>query len=126
LDGWRTACGDKEVDAELIGHAGTGRVADGATADPRTLRPHYARSRSSWPNRSVTRGAPAGAVEQVTNPQFLNRMKSDADFERNHGLIEMAKRNLKKLSDAGVKIGFGTDTGQRGASRDSSSTWNWS
>jgi RNA polymerase sigma factor (sigma-70 family) len=61
-----------------------------------------------------TRGTPASGIEQVTNPQFMNRMKNDPDFERNRGLLVMAKGNLRKLSDAGVRIGFGTDTGPTG------------
>ena len=35
-------------------------------------------------------------------------------------------KNLKKLSDSGVKIGFGTDSGPPRASRVTSSTGKWS
>ena len=36
---------------------------------------------------------------------------NDPNLPRYRQAIEMDKRNLKKLSDAGVRIGFGTDSG---------------
>jgi imidazolonepropionase-like amidohydrolase len=36
---------------------------------------------------------------------------SDHDFDKLPGFLDTAKKNLKKLADAGVNYGFGTDTG---------------
>jgi imidazolonepropionase-like amidohydrolase len=41
-------------------------------------------------------------------------MKNDPMTPRNKAALEMGSRNLKKLSDAGVTIAMGTDTGPAG------------
>jgi len=115
LDGLAHSVRDKEVDAELIGamkQRGAWQMAPTLTREISTY--IYAERPKFLDEPFFTRGTPAGGIEQVTNPQFMNRMKNDPDFERNRGLLVMAKRNLKKLSDAGVKLGFGTDTGPTG------------
>jgi imidazolonepropionase-like amidohydrolase len=115
LDGLAHSVRDKEVDAELIAmmkSKGAWQMAPTLTRELSTY--IYAERPRFLDEPFFTRGTPASGIEQVTNPQFMNRMKNDPDFERNQGLLVMAKRNLKKLSDAGVKIGFGTDTGPTG------------
>lgn len=44
-------------------------------------------------------------------PEFVEKNRRDPDLEKYKAGLEMAKRNLKTLSDAGVKIAFGTDSG---------------
>ena len=50
-------------------------------------------------------------IRTLKDPAWGKKVKSDPDFPRYAGQLKMAKRNLKKLFDAGVKIAFGTDTG---------------
>jgi hypothetical protein len=61
-----------------------------------------------------TRSVSPRVIETLKSPQYIARIKSDPDFPKFAGLLDMAKRNLKRLSDAGVKIGFGTDSGPPG------------
>ena len=51
------------------------------------------------------------AVELLKQPQRQEQMKNSRSAQRYKAGLEVANRNLKKLSDAGVKIAMGTDTG---------------
>jgi imidazolonepropionase-like amidohydrolase len=57
------------------------------------------------------RAVPADVIATLKSPAYRKRVASDPDFAKLPGFLETAKRNLRLLSDAGVKIGFGTDTG---------------
>ncbi|MFQ5638931.1 MAG: amidohydrolase family protein [bacterium] len=50
-------------------------------------------------------------LTQLKNPERQERLKKSAAAQQYKKALEMALRNLKKLSDAGVTIVFGTDTG---------------
>jgi imidazolonepropionase-like amidohydrolase len=58
------------------------------------------------------RHADKEAVAQLQEPQRQQAMRNSASAKRYKEALEVASRNLKKLSDAGVKIAMGTDTGQ--------------
>jgi imidazolonepropionase-like amidohydrolase len=58
-----------------------------------------------------TRSVAPGVTATLKSDQYRKRMAADPDFARLPGFLETAKRNLKRLADAGVKFGFGTDTG---------------
>ena len=60
------------------------------------------------------RGVPANVVNTLKSPAYQRTIRSDPEFDRYRGFFETAKRNLKTLADAGVKYGFGTDTGPPG------------
>jgi len=51
------------------------------------------------------------AVEPLKEPARQAQMKTSRSAQRYKAGLEVANRNLKKLSDAGVKIAMGTDTG---------------
>jgi len=51
------------------------------------------------------------AVEALKEPARQQQMKTSRSAQRYKAGLEVANRNLKKLSDAGVKIAMGTDTG---------------
>jgi imidazolonepropionase-like amidohydrolase len=56
-------------------------------------------------------------TEQVTrlrDPAAQERMKNSTSAQRYKAGLEVASRNLKKLSDAGIPIAMGTDTGPAG------------
>jgi imidazolonepropionase-like amidohydrolase len=61
-----------------------------------------------------TRALSPAVLETLRSPEYQARLRGDHDFDKYPGFLEMAQRNLKKLSDAGVKIGFGTDSGPPG------------
>lgn len=61
-----------------------------------------------------TRSVSADVLRTLKSPQYQQSVRSDPDFRRYRAFFETAKKNLKTLADAGVKFGFGTDTGPPG------------
>ena len=54
---------------------------------------------------------PAQLLGTLATDNFVNTFKNDPNLPRLRRQYEVALRNLKKLSAAGVRIGFGTDSG---------------
>lgn len=50
-------------------------------------------------------------IKTLKSPEYTKRVAADPDFSKLPAFLETAKKNLKRLADAGVKYGFGTDTG---------------
>jgi imidazolonepropionase-like amidohydrolase/predicted AlkP superfamily pyrophosphatase or phosphodiesterase len=61
-----------------------------------------------------TRDADPAVVAALQAPAYQELIRRSASAQRYKSALEMAKRNLKRLSDAGVRIAFGTDTGPAG------------
>jgi imidazolonepropionase-like amidohydrolase len=61
-----------------------------------------------------TRGVSQGALDLIRSPERQKTMASNPHFSEYPAFFENAKANLKRLADAGVPIGFGTDTGPPG------------
>jgi imidazolonepropionase-like amidohydrolase len=53
-------------------------------------------------------------VAALEKPEAQAAMRASTSAQRYKVALEVAKRNLKRLSDAGVPIAMGTDTGPRG------------
>jgi imidazolonepropionase-like amidohydrolase len=53
-------------------------------------------------------------VAALEKPEAQQAMRASTSAQRYKVALEVAKRNLKRLSDAGVPIAMGTDTGPRG------------
>ena len=47
----------------------------------------------------------------LASPEYHKALTSDKYFPRYPGILKTAKDNLKRLADAGVPIGYGTDSG---------------
>jgi imidazolonepropionase-like amidohydrolase len=60
------------------------------------------------------RAAPPLWVANLKSPAFLKAMVADKHWKEYPALLENSKRNLKRMSDAGVRFGFGTDAGVPG------------
>ena len=56
-------------------------------------------------------GYEPAAVAFVRSPENVDKGRKDPDIAKYRAGLEMAKKNLKTLSDSGVKIAFGTDSG---------------
>jgi imidazolonepropionase-like amidohydrolase len=56
-------------------------------------------------------GLEPGALAIIRSPENVEKGRKDPDIAKYRAGLEMAKKNLKTLSDAGVKIAFGTDSG---------------
>jgi imidazolonepropionase-like amidohydrolase len=50
-------------------------------------------------------------LRTLKSPEFQKQAGGEPDAAHGRAWLEIAKKNLKTLYDAGVKIGFGTDTG---------------
>jgi imidazolonepropionase-like amidohydrolase len=56
-------------------------------------------------------GYEPAALAFVRSPENVDKIRNDPDIAKYRAGLEMAKKNMKTLSDAGVKIAFGTDSG---------------
>ncbi len=56
-------------------------------------------------------GYEPAAMAMVRSPENVEKGRKDPDIAKYRAGLEMGKKNLKTLSDAGVKIAFGTDSG---------------
>jgi imidazolonepropionase-like amidohydrolase len=74
----------------------------------------YAKTPEFASDPFFTRGVPASVIETLKSPTYQKTIASDPHFDRYQGFFDTAKRNLKTLADAGVRYGFGTDTGPPG------------
>lgn len=61
-----------------------------------------------------TRSVSPSVVQKLKSPEYQKSIRSDPEFGEYRAFFETAKKNLKALADAGVKYGFGTDTGPPG------------
>ncbi|HWZ31271.1 MAG TPA: amidohydrolase family protein [Bryobacteraceae bacterium] len=103
---------DQEVDQafiDLMKKHGAWQMAATLTRELSTF--VYAESPKMLDDPFLTRSVSAKVIEIVRSPQYINRIKSDPEFPRYPDLLTMALKNLKRLADAGVKYGFGTDSG---------------
>jgi imidazolonepropionase-like amidohydrolase len=60
------------------------------------------------------RSVSSKVIETLKSSSYEARIRSDPEFSRYRGFLNTAEKNLKRLADAGVKYGFGTDTGPPG------------
>jgi imidazolonepropionase-like amidohydrolase len=56
-------------------------------------------------------GFEPAAIAMARSPENVEKGRKDPDIAKYRAGLEMGKKNLKTLSDAGVKIAFGTDSG---------------
>ncbi len=61
-----------------------------------------------------TRGVSPAALKTLQSPEYRKTISSGPHFKEYPDFLETARKNLKTLADAGVKYGFGTDTGPPG------------
>ena len=61
-----------------------------------------------------TRGVSPAAIKTLRSPAYRETISSGPHFKEYPAFLATAKKNLKALADAGVKYGFGTDTGPPG------------
>src|SRR5206468_3595671 len=57
------------------------------------------------------RDADSGVVEQLKDPKRQEAVRTSRAPQAYKRTLELASKNLKTLSDAGVRIAFGTDSG---------------
>jgi imidazolonepropionase-like amidohydrolase len=105
---------DKEVDADLIALLKRNDVtAVGSISRERSLFA-YASGPEWLDDTFFTKGITPEVVRELTDGTFRKKQASDPNLDLHRKAFDMDVRNLKRLADAGVRIGFGTDSGQPG------------
>src|SRR5262249_16778902 len=111
LDAMAHSVRDKEVDAELIAKLKKNNATAIATLTREQSVFVYADSPSWLDDPFFQRGVTSETVATLKSDAFRNKAAGNPDAAKFRQLFQTASRNLKKLSAAGVRIGFGTDTG---------------
>ena len=105
---------DKPVDAELLQlmkQHGTWQIPT-LTRDSTTF--SWAAPEPYLADPFFTRAVPPLLLAALKTPEYRQNVRNDPHFAEYPGLLRTSQQNLKTLSDAGVKIGFGTDSGPPG------------
>ncbi|MBI3684744.1 MAG: amidohydrolase family protein [Acidobacteria bacterium] len=58
-----------------------------------------------------TQSVSAAVLKTIGSAEYQKRMQADKDLPRYPAFLTTAQKNLKKVFDAGVKVGFATDSG---------------
>jgi len=102
---------DRPVDQELISlmkKQGTWQIPT-LTREVSTF--VYARPHPFLDDPFFTRSVPREVIAPLKSAEYRKKLQADPNLDRYREFLETAKKNLKPLFDAGVRIGFGTDTG---------------
>ncbi len=114
IDAMAHSVRDADVDDDLIAKL----KRNNATAIPTLSREYstfaYAQPPSWLDDPFFQRAVAPETIATLKSESYRSRLTSNPDFPRYRGFFETAMRNVKKLHDAGVRIGFGTDTGPPG------------
>ena len=112
IDGLAHSVRDAAVDQELIDSMkkhGTWQMAATLTREESTF--IFARTPAFLSDPFLTRSVDPAVLATLASPEYQSKIASDPDLPRYQGFLDMAERNLKRLADAGVRYGFGTDSG---------------
>jgi imidazolonepropionase-like amidohydrolase len=106
---------DKEVDADLIAALQKNNVTVVGTITRERSLFAYASGPQWLDDPFFTTGATPDVIRELKSGAFRQKQASDpAALDLHRRAFDMDVRNLKRLADAGVRIGFGTDSGQPG------------
>ncbi len=106
---------DKEVDAGLIATLRKNNVTVVGTITRERSLFAYASGPEWLDDPFFTKCTTLEVIRELKGGAFRKKQASDAAaLDLNRRAFDMDVRNLKRLSDAGVRIGFGTDSGQPG------------
>ncbi|MCW5977571.1 MAG: amidohydrolase family protein [Bryobacteraceae bacterium] len=112
LDGLAHSVRDKPVDAELIAlmkKRGAWQAAATMTRELSTF--IYAKPDSFLDDPFFTKSVSPDVLAALKSEGYRSKLQADPDLPKYEQWLEMAKKNLKTMFDAGVRTGFGTDTG---------------
>lgn len=115
VDGLAHSVRDKPLDQELIDAMkkhGTWQMA--ATLSREASMFVYGQTAPFLSDPFFTRSVAPNVLKTLESSSYQKTIRSDPDFSRYRGILETAEKNLKTLVDAGVKYGFGTDSGPPG------------
>jgi imidazolonepropionase-like amidohydrolase len=111
VDGLGHSVRDQAVDADLI----SAMKARGVFLIPTLVRDESTFAYGDPPrwldDPFFQAGLELGVLTALKSPAFINQNRANPDRPRLRAALAMGKKNLKTLFDAGVRIGFGTDSG---------------
>ena len=112
LDGLAHSVRDKPVDDELI----ASMKKKGAWLQSATLAREisvfiYATPQAFYDDPFFSRAVSPQVISTLKSPKYQKGVQADHDFALLPAFLKTAQKNLKRMFDAGVKIGFGTDSG---------------
>jgi imidazolonepropionase-like amidohydrolase len=114
IDGFAHSIRDQPVDSELIG----AMKARNVFLIPTLVRDEstfcYAEGPSWLDDPFFQAGVGPEVLTALRSPALIAKFRRDPYLPKLRAAFEMGKKNLKTLSDAGVKIAFGTDSGAAG------------
>jgi imidazolonepropionase-like amidohydrolase len=105
---------DAEVDAELIAAMKKAGVCLCPTLMREVSTFVYESTPAFFSDPLFLKHADAATVKALQDPAAQAKMKASTTAQAYKKALEVASRNVKTLSDAGVPIAMGTDTGPRG------------
>ena len=74
----------------------------------------YAKPPAFLTDPFFTRSVSPAVLTTLGDAEYQKKIAADPDFPKYAGMLEMAQKNLKRLADAGIPYGMGTDTGPPG------------
>jgi imidazolonepropionase-like amidohydrolase len=115
LDALAHSVRDQPVDQDLIDSMKKhGAWQSAATLTREASMVVYAKPPAFLTDAFFTRSVSPAAIATLSDPDYQNKIAADPNFPKYAGLLEMAQKNLKRLADAGIPYGMGTDTGVPG------------
>ena len=112
VDGLTHAVRDQLVDQPLIEGMKRGKQWQMASTLAREQALFAYGARAPWLDDPFFRQAvPAATLTLLASPEHQAKIAAGAHFDELAGFLENAKRNLKRLADAGVLYAMGTDAG---------------
>jgi imidazolonepropionase-like amidohydrolase len=111
IDGLAHSVRDHEVDDDLIKMMKEKGTFSVSTLSREESTFAYAEPPAFLDDPFFMRWADPEVVKALKDPAWGAKIKANPNFPKLRPAFDMASKNLKKLFDAGVKIGFGTDTG---------------
>ena len=112
LDGLAHSVRDKPVDDALIAAMKKhGAFQEAATLTREESMFIFGKPGALLEDPFFTRGVSPSVLDTLKSAAYQQKIAADPDYAKYPGFLETAMSNLKKLSDSGVKIGFGTDSG---------------
>ena len=114
---------DVEVDDEFLELLGESGVCYSPTLTREVSTYVYEARPSFFDDPFFLEHADPAVLEQLEDPARQARVRESASAQRYKDALPVALRNLERVSEAGLPIAFGTDTGRPVVSRATSSTW---
>ena len=111
LDALAHSVRDAPVDAELIASMKKHGAWQIATLAREASLFAFAEPSPELADPFLAKGLEPGVLQTLKSSAWQAKLREDHDFPKYPGFLKTAQQNLKKLTDSGVKIGFGTDSG---------------